>query len=151
MFGNIFSLLLILKLYASFVKVLSCAALLDPRYKEKFPGYCYTKIYGKDNALSYVAKVVGNLHALFEEYKNSDSKTIQAIMCLRDWLKAQDEGNLMGPEETDSSSEDDEELDVDSEIDGGFLIFSRHWRMKTVEKLLKVLMKLVFLSNIMFI
>ncbi|XP_065867063.1 zinc finger BED domain-containing protein DAYSLEEPER-like [Euphorbia lathyris] len=63
------------KYWLEYNEVLSCAALLDPQYKEKFLGYCYTKIYGKDNALSYVAKVVGNLHALFEEYKYSNSMT----------------------------------------------------------------------------
>ncbi|WCJ24569.1 hypothetical protein M5689_006519 [Euphorbia peplus] len=52
------------------------------------------------------------------------ANTIQTLMCLKDWIITQDEGNFIGPEETDSSSEDDEGFDVDSSTDSDFSNFS---------------------------
>ncbi|OMO52619.1 putative Zinc finger, BED-type [Corchorus olitorius] len=47
--------------------ILSCAAILDPRYKIKFVEYCYTKLYGS-GAQQYVSTSVNTLYALFHEY-----------------------------------------------------------------------------------
>ncbi|GAB4860814.1 hypothetical protein Ancab_040052 [Ancistrocladus abbreviatus] len=48
--------------------ILSCAAILDPRYKVKFVEYCYMKLYGC-NIGEHVGKVVNTLYCLFAEYK----------------------------------------------------------------------------------
>lgn len=61
------------KYWGEYNEILSCAALLDPRFKEKFLLYCYGKIYGTDNSVSYVNKIVARLHMLFEEYKHSNT------------------------------------------------------------------------------
>ncbi|KAK0574216.1 hypothetical protein LWI29_019874 [Acer saccharum] len=52
--------------------VLSCAAILDPRYKVKFIEYCYTKLYGFD-AQQHVGKIVRTLFSLFDEYLKSSA------------------------------------------------------------------------------
>ncbi|XP_020591842.1 zinc finger BED domain-containing protein RICESLEEPER 2-like [Phalaenopsis equestris] len=48
--------------------ILSCAAVLDPRYKVKLVEFCYTKIYG-DKAEDFVNTTVRTLYGLFDEYK----------------------------------------------------------------------------------
>ncbi|KAJ0038377.1 hypothetical protein Pint_24122 [Pistacia integerrima] len=55
------------KYWSEYNLILSCAAILDPRYKVKFIEYCYTKLYGID-AQRYVGKIVGTLYSLFDEY-----------------------------------------------------------------------------------
>lgn len=47
--------------------ILSCAAILDPRYKIKFVEYCFTKLYGSA-AQRYVSISVNTLYGLFNEY-----------------------------------------------------------------------------------
>ncbi|KAL5760586.1 hypothetical protein ACOSP7_019100 [Xanthoceras sorbifolium] len=55
--------------------ILSCAAILDPRYKVKFIEYCYTKLYGF-GAQQHVVKIVATLFSLFDEYmKNSTNSS----------------------------------------------------------------------------
>ncbi|KAL9239499.1 hypothetical protein vseg_013813 [Gypsophila vaccaria] len=49
--------------------ILSCAAILDPRYKVKFVEYCYVKLHGPANVEDCVSKVVSTLFCLFAEYK----------------------------------------------------------------------------------
>ncbi|XP_074277565.1 zinc finger BED domain-containing protein RICESLEEPER 2-like [Silene latifolia] len=49
--------------------ILSCAAILDPRYKVKFLEYCYIKLHGLANVEEYVNKAVSTLYCLFAEYK----------------------------------------------------------------------------------
>lgn len=48
--------------------ILSCAAVLDPRFKVKLVEFCYTKIYG-DKAEEFVNNTVRTLYSLFDEYK----------------------------------------------------------------------------------
>ena len=48
--------------------ILSCATVLDPRYKLTYVIFCFTKIYGH-NAQEHVDKIVNTLHELFIEYK----------------------------------------------------------------------------------
>ncbi|KAK4841831.1 hypothetical protein QYF36_011163 [Acer negundo] len=52
--------------------ILSCAAIMDPRYKVKFIEYCYTKLYGFD-AQQHVGKIVRTLFSLFDEYIKSSA------------------------------------------------------------------------------
>lgn len=49
--------------------ILSCAAILDPRYKVKFVEYCFMKLLGLGNVEDCVSKVLGTLYNLFAEYK----------------------------------------------------------------------------------
>lgn len=48
--------------------ILSCAAVLDPRYKVKLVEFCFTKIYG-DKAEEFVNTTVRTLYGLLDEYK----------------------------------------------------------------------------------
>ncbi|XP_021290108.1 zinc finger BED domain-containing protein RICESLEEPER 2-like [Herrania umbratica] len=52
--------------------ILSCAAILDPRYKIKFVEYCYTKLYGS-GAQQYVSASVNTLYGLFHEYMQNSA------------------------------------------------------------------------------
>ncbi|KAG0456187.1 hypothetical protein HPP92_023975 [Vanilla planifolia] len=56
--------------------ILSCAAVLDPRYKVKLIEFCYTKVCG-DKADVLVNHTVRTLYVLFDEYKlNSMAKLL---------------------------------------------------------------------------
>ncbi|XP_022761456.1 zinc finger BED domain-containing protein RICESLEEPER 2-like isoform X2 [Durio zibethinus] len=60
--------------------ILSCAAILDPRYKIKFVEYCYTKLYGS-GAQKYVSISVNTLNGLFGEYmQNSACPSRTAVL-----------------------------------------------------------------------
>ncbi|WRX22312.1 zinc finger protein [Theobroma cacao] len=52
--------------------ILSCAAILDPRYKIKFVEYCYTKLYGS-GAQQYVSASVNTLYGLFHDYMQNSA------------------------------------------------------------------------------
>ncbi|TYH65772.1 hypothetical protein ES332_D06G078200v1 [Gossypium tomentosum] len=55
--------------------ILSCAAILDPRYKLNYVQYCFTTIYGI-HASDFVETILSNLRLLFDEYvKKSKSKS----------------------------------------------------------------------------
>ncbi|GLT39759.1 hypothetical protein SLA2020_139340 [Shorea laevis] len=58
--------------WSDYSLILSCAAVLDPRYKVKFVEYCYTKLYGND-AQQYVGTVINTLYCLFDEYMQNSS------------------------------------------------------------------------------
>lgn len=58
--------------WSDYSLILSCAAILDPRYKVKFVEYCYTKLHGND-AQQYVSNVINNLYCLFDEYMQNSS------------------------------------------------------------------------------
>ncbi|KAH7848785.1 hypothetical protein Vadar_007856 [Vaccinium darrowii] len=71
---NNFMMDMVKDMYAKFSKywsdyslVLSCAAILDPRYKVKLVAYCYAKLYGEDSE-QRVNTIVSTLHKLFDEY-----------------------------------------------------------------------------------
>ncbi|KAH7834817.1 hypothetical protein Vadar_019998 [Vaccinium darrowii] len=55
------------KYWSDYSLVLSCAAILDPRYKVKLVAYCYAKLYGEDSE-QRVNTIVSTLHKLFDEY-----------------------------------------------------------------------------------
>ncbi|OMO93686.1 putative Zinc finger, BED-type [Corchorus olitorius] len=60
------------KYWAEYSLILSCAAILDPRYNVNYVEYCYTKLYGC-HASEFVQTVLNTLRLLFEEYvKNSN-------------------------------------------------------------------------------
>ncbi|KAH7846349.1 hypothetical protein Vadar_012794 [Vaccinium darrowii] len=64
------------KYWSEYSLVLSCAAILDPRYKVKFVAYCYSKLYHED-AEGRVNTIVSTLHKLFDEYmERSASKSL---------------------------------------------------------------------------
>ncbi|MBA0804983.1 hypothetical protein Gohar_004532, partial [Gossypium harknessii] len=59
------------KYWAEYYLILSCVAILDPRYKLNYVQYCFTTIYGTP-ALNFVQTVLTNFKLLFDEYfKNS--------------------------------------------------------------------------------
>ncbi|KAK8933908.1 hypothetical protein KSP39_PZI015554 [Platanthera zijinensis] len=67
------------KYWTKYNLILSCAAVLDPRYKVKLVEFCYTKIYG-EKAEEFVNNTVRTLYSLFDEYKpNSMSSSCNLI------------------------------------------------------------------------
>lgn len=57
------------KYWADYSVFLSCAAVLDPRYKLGFISYCYNKLYQRDEAQRRLAEVRATLVNLFDEYR----------------------------------------------------------------------------------
>ena len=59
---------------------LSCAVVLDLRYKLRFLEYCYKKTYGDgyQDCLTHVSHTLSNL---FEEYNKNFSTTTTPIAC----------------------------------------------------------------------
>ncbi|TYI92702.1 hypothetical protein E1A91_D02G088700v1 [Gossypium mustelinum] len=61
------------KYWAEYSLILSCAAILDPRYKLNYVQYCFNTIYGI-HAFDFVETILSNLRLLFDEYvKKSNS------------------------------------------------------------------------------
>ena len=56
------------KYWSEYNLALSCATILDPRYKVTFFKYCFVKIYGNDGVGDRVEKVINTLRMWFEEY-----------------------------------------------------------------------------------
>lgn len=52
---------------------LSCAAILDPRFKIKMVEYCLDKLFGGDEAAMRVENVLSTLKSLYNEYKSQSS------------------------------------------------------------------------------
>jgi len=52
---------------------LSCATILDPRYKATFFKYCFRKIYGSEGVRDQVEKVINTLRMWLEEYMRVSS------------------------------------------------------------------------------
>uniref|UniRef100_A0A803LA19 SRP54-type proteins GTP-binding domain-containing protein n=1 Tax=Chenopodium quinoa TaxID=63459 RepID=A0A803LA19_CHEQI len=61
------------KYWSEYNIYLACAAILDPRFKLKFVEYCFDKIYGLDEAMCKVEKVLNTLRSLYNEYKSTFS------------------------------------------------------------------------------
>ncbi|OMO96602.1 hypothetical protein CCACVL1_04875 [Corchorus capsularis] len=55
------------KYWVEYSLVLSCATILDPRYKLNYVEYCYTKLYG-EHSHEFVQTVLNTLRILFDEY-----------------------------------------------------------------------------------
>jgi len=47
---------------------LSCAIILDPRYKVKFVEYCSSKLFGHDEAIEQLDNVLGTSRSLYDDY-----------------------------------------------------------------------------------
>jgi len=58
------------KYWTDYSVILSCAAVLDPRYKLEFISYCYTKLYG-DDGQRRVDQLKQTMQQLFEGYRGS--------------------------------------------------------------------------------
>lgn len=65
--------------WSAYNLILSCAAILDPRYKIKFVEYCYTKLYGS-GAQKYVSVSVNTLYGLFDEYMQNSARPSQTTL-----------------------------------------------------------------------
>ncbi|KNA20152.1 hypothetical protein SOVF_055050 [Spinacia oleracea] len=57
------------KYWSEYNLYLSCAAILDPRYKVKFVEYCFSKLFGNDEALRRLNLVLATMNSLFMDYK----------------------------------------------------------------------------------
>ncbi|XP_016665604.1 zinc finger BED domain-containing protein DAYSLEEPER isoform X1 [Gossypium hirsutum] len=66
------------KYWAEYSLILSCAAILDPRYKLNYVQYCFTTIYGI-HALDFVETILSNLRLLFNEYVKRFKSTSSSL------------------------------------------------------------------------
>ncbi|KAG4164011.1 hypothetical protein ERO13_D01G209133v2, partial [Gossypium hirsutum] len=66
------------KYWAEYSLILSCAAILDPRYKLNYVQYCFTTIYG-DHASDFVETILSNLRLLFDEYVKKSKSTSSSL------------------------------------------------------------------------
>ncbi|XP_021753321.1 zinc finger BED domain-containing protein RICESLEEPER 2-like [Chenopodium quinoa] len=57
------------KYWSDYNFYLSCAAILDPRYKVKFVEYCFSKLYGSVEVSRRINLVLGTMKSMFEDYK----------------------------------------------------------------------------------
>lgn len=96
---NNFMMDMVKDMYAKFSKywsdyslVLSCAAILDPRYKVKLVAYCYAKLYGEDGE-QRVNTIVSTLHKLFDEYM--ERGTSSSLRTSSGCVLGANEGNRM--------------------------------------------------------
>ncbi|PPD91941.1 hypothetical protein GOBAR_DD11131 [Gossypium barbadense] len=62
------------KYWAEYSLILSCAAILDPRYKLNYVQYCFNTIYGI-HASDFVETILCNLRLLFDEYVKKSKST----------------------------------------------------------------------------
>ncbi|XP_057519919.1 zinc finger BED domain-containing protein RICESLEEPER 2-like isoform X1 [Amaranthus tricolor] len=80
--------------------ILSCAAILDPRYKVKFVEYCYMKLFGPANFEDRVDKVVSTLYCLYAEYKRQSMKFSPSGLASSgvntNFVGVDDEGDMFG-------------------------------------------------------
>ncbi|XP_048493931.2 zinc finger BED domain-containing protein RICESLEEPER 2-like [Beta vulgaris subsp. vulgaris] len=60
------------KYWSDYNLLLSCACVLDPRYKLGFVEYCYSTLYGESHAKEKVANVRSMLCELLKEYRGVD-------------------------------------------------------------------------------
>ncbi|TYG64528.1 hypothetical protein ES288_D06G115200v1 [Gossypium darwinii] len=66
------------KYWAEYSLILSCAAILDPRYKLNYVQYCFNTIYGV-HALDFVETILSNLRLLFDEYVKKSKSTSSSL------------------------------------------------------------------------
>ncbi|MFQ6636517.1 hypothetical protein Gotur_014044 [Gossypium turneri] len=66
------------KYWAKYSLILSCAAILDPRYKLNYVQYCFTTIYGI-HASDFVEIILRNLKLLFDEYVKKSKSTSSSL------------------------------------------------------------------------
>ncbi|KAK8333601.1 hypothetical protein V6Z12_A10G212600 [Gossypium hirsutum] len=66
------------KYWAEYSLILSCAAILDHRYKLNYVQYCFTTIYGI-HASDFVETILSNLRLLFDEYVKKSKSTSSSL------------------------------------------------------------------------
>ncbi|KAH1083109.1 hypothetical protein J1N35_022870 [Gossypium stocksii] len=66
------------KYWAEYSLILSCAAILDPRYKLNYVQYCFTTIYGI-HASDFVETILSNLRLLLDEYVKKSKSTSSSL------------------------------------------------------------------------
>ncbi|KAK5825248.1 hypothetical protein PVK06_020061 [Gossypium arboreum] len=66
------------KYWAEYLLILSCAAILDPRYKLNYVQYCFTTIYGI-HASDFVETILSNLRLLFDEYVKKSKSMFSSL------------------------------------------------------------------------
>ncbi|PPD82865.1 hypothetical protein GOBAR_DD20195 [Gossypium barbadense] len=66
------------KYWAEYSLILSCAAILDPRYKLNYVQYCFNTIYGIHTS-DFVETIVSNLRFLFDEYVKKYKSTSSSL------------------------------------------------------------------------
>ncbi|TYI73207.1 hypothetical protein E1A91_D07G115200v1 [Gossypium mustelinum] len=66
------------KYWAEYSLILSCAAILDPRYKLNYVQYCFNTIYGI-HASDFVETILSNLRLLFDEYVKKSKSTSSSL------------------------------------------------------------------------
>ncbi|KAL2922908.1 Zinc finger BED domain-containing protein RICESLEEPER 2 [Bienertia sinuspersici] len=69
------------KYWSEYNVILSCAAILDPRFKVKFVEYCLVKLFGVDDAMIQVGEVLTTLKTLSNEYKLQSSTSPIVAPC----------------------------------------------------------------------
>ncbi|KAK8320357.1 hypothetical protein V6Z12_A12G031900 [Gossypium hirsutum] len=67
------------KYWAEYSLILSCAAILDPRYKLNYVQHCFTTIYGI-HASDFVETILSNLRLLFDEYVKKSKSTSSSLV-----------------------------------------------------------------------
>ncbi|KAK8313662.1 hypothetical protein V6Z12_D01G122400 [Gossypium hirsutum] len=67
------------KYWAGYSLILSCAAILDPRYKLNYVQYCFNTIYGI-HASDFVETILRNLRLLFDEYVKKSKPTSSSLV-----------------------------------------------------------------------
>ncbi|MFQ6639219.1 hypothetical protein Gotur_015799 [Gossypium turneri] len=67
------------KYWAGYSLILSCAAILDPRYKLNYVQYCFNTIYGI-HTLDFVETILSNLRLLFDEYVKKSKSTSSSLV-----------------------------------------------------------------------
>ncbi|TYG36713.1 hypothetical protein ES288_D13G085200v1 [Gossypium darwinii] len=65
------------KYWAEYSLILSCAAILDPRYKLNYVQYCFKTIYGIH--ADFVETILSNLRLLFDEYVKKSKSTSSSL------------------------------------------------------------------------
>ncbi|TYG51484.1 hypothetical protein ES288_D10G261400v1 [Gossypium darwinii] len=66
------------KYWAEYSLILSCAAILDPRYKLNYVQYCFNTIYGI-HASDFVEAILCNLRLLFDKYVKKSKSTSSSL------------------------------------------------------------------------
>ncbi|MBA0751676.1 hypothetical protein Gogos_000584 [Gossypium gossypioides] len=67
------------KYWAEYCLILSCAAILDPRYKLNYMQFYFTTVYGAHSS-DFVQTILNNLKLLFDEYVKNSKSTSSSLV-----------------------------------------------------------------------
>ncbi|XP_052877999.1 zinc finger BED domain-containing protein DAYSLEEPER-like [Gossypium arboreum] len=107
------------KYWAEYSLILSCAAILDPRYKLNYVQYCFTTIYGI-HASDFVETILSNLKLLFDDL---DEHNVNSVDFGGDFDKSDDYKRYLNESSTRSEKSqldiylEEPELELNSQID----------------------------------